>query len=108
MLLKNLHEAESWFQVLQTAARTQTAVMNLAAGQASGDTAEAHPHSDQVLLVLSGEVQGEVGGEHATLREGDVVLIPAGVKHRFANQSAQEVRTFSVYAGPAYPAGEKG
>lgn len=96
-----------WFKVLQTTRRSQTAVMNLAPGQASGDEKEAHPESDQILLVLDGEVLAEVGDERTHLRQGDCVVIPAGVRHRFENDQGQPVRTFSVYAPPAYPAGSQ-
>ena len=58
--------------------------MNLAPGEASGDRPEAHRGSDQVLLVLEGEVMAEVAEEKARLRQGDVVIVPAGVDHRFS------------------------
>lgn len=104
MFLTNLQCASEWFQVLQTTDRSQTAVMDLAPGEASGDHAEAHPRSDQILLVLEGEVQAEIADEKARLRRGDVVIVPAGIDHRFFNRSDQPARTFSVYAPPAYSA----
>ena len=42
MFLTNLHAAKEWFKVLQTTDRSQTAVMNLAPGEASGEEPEAH------------------------------------------------------------------
>jgi len=108
MFLTNLHAAKEWFEVLQTTDRSQTAVMSLAPGEASGDEKEDHPRSDQVLLVVEGEVTAEIAEERARMRQGDVVIVPAGVKHRFKNESQAVVRTFSVYAPPAYPAGTAG
>jgi mannose-6-phosphate isomerase-like protein (cupin superfamily) len=108
MFLTNIQTAKEWFEVLQTTKRAQTAMMNLEAGEASGDEAEAHTESDQVLLVLEGEVVAEIAEEKARLRKGDVVIVPAGIKHRFANQSEKPASTFSVYAPPAYPAGTAG
>lgn len=102
MLLSKAAEHDDWFKVLQTTKLSQTAVMNLAPGQASGEEAEAHEKSDQVLYVMEGEVKGEIGGATATLRAGEAVTIPAGVKHRFANESKARVRTFNVYTPPAY------
>ena len=90
--------------MLRTTERSQTAVMRLDPGQASGDDAESHEGSDQVLLVLDGEVMAEVGEEKARLRKGDVVIVPADVPHRFRNEGAQAASTFSVYAPAAYPA----
>jgi mannose-6-phosphate isomerase-like protein (cupin superfamily) len=101
----NIGDASHWFEVLQTSDKSQTAIMKLGPGQSSGDEAEAHEKSEQVLLVMEGEVIGEIGGEQKTMRKGDVVIIPAGVKHRFFNQSNKPVMTFNVYSPPEYPQG---
>jgi hypothetical protein len=50
--------------VLQTTPRSQTAVMNLAPGKMSGDEAEAHLKSDQIVIVRNDEGAAEVGDEH--------------------------------------------
>lgn len=103
MNLTNIGCAMEWFQVLQTTKRTQTAMMSLEPGAASGEKAEAHEESDQVLLVLQGELIGEVGDERPRLKQGDVIVIEAGTKHRFANASDKAAVTFNVYSPPAYP-----
>ncbi len=103
MFVTNLQSAKEWFEVLQTGGQSQAAVMDLVPGQASGDDAESHPHSDQVLLVVEGEVLAVVAEDRARLHSGDVVIVPAGVQHRFLNESDAPARTFSVYAPPAYP-----
>src|SRR6266705_5788468 len=105
MKATNIDKAKGWFEVLQTGERSQTAMMTLAPGKSSGDKAEAHEDSDQVLLILEGELTGEVGEEHLSLKEGDVITIPSGVKHRFTNRSRKRAVTFNVYSPPAYPAG---
>jgi mannose-6-phosphate isomerase-like protein (cupin superfamily) len=103
MDLTNISQAREWFEVLQTRKRTQTAMMTLKTGDATGDKAEAHKDSDQVMLVLEGELNGEVGEERPHLRKGDVIIIPAGVKHRFSNHNREPAVTFNVYAPPVYP-----
>ena len=105
MFLTHLLDSNEWFAVLETTSQSQTATMNLAPGQASGETREAHPESDQVLIVLEGEVLAEIGEDHAHMRRGDLVVIPAGVRHRCPNDAAALARTISVYAPPAYGAG---
>ena len=107
MDVTNISSASKGFQVLQTTERTQTAMMTLEPGSASGEKAEAHEKSDQVLLMLEGELIGEVGDERPRLRKGDVIVINAGTKHRFANASTKNAVTFNVYSPPAYPAGTK-
>lgn len=105
MDVKNISEAKDWFGVLHTTERSQTAMMTLAPGKSSGKKAEAHEDSDQVLLVLQGELAGKVGNENLTLNKGDVITIPSGVKHRFTNRSQSQAVTFNVYSPPAYPSG---
>lgn len=78
------------------------------AGGGHREKAEAHEKSDQVLLMLEGELIGEVGEERPRLSKGDIIIIPAATKHRFANASADKAVTFNVYSPPAYPPKEKG
>ncbi len=102
MKISNVFESKSGFKVLQTAGCSQTAVMALASGESSSEQPNTHANSDQVLIVLEGEVEAEIGSETATLRRGDSVIVPAGTPHRFSNRSSSEVVTFSVYAPPEY------
>jgi mannose-6-phosphate isomerase-like protein (cupin superfamily) len=102
MNVKNIGEASDWFEVLQTTKRTQTAVMILKPGKSSGSEPECHKKSDQVLLVLDGEVEGEIADETMTLRKGDVIVIPAGTRHKFCNRSSADAVTFNTYSPPEY------
>ena len=102
MDIKNIRDATEWFQVLQTSKRTQTAVMTLRPGKSSGSDPEGHKHSDQVLLVLKGEVEGEISDETVTLHEGDVIIIHAGTRHKFSNRSSADAVTFNTYSPPEY------
>lgn len=107
MDVKNIEDTKAWFEVLQTHERSQTAIMTLQSGDATGDKAEAHEKSDQVLLMLDGELAGEVGNQRPSLEKGDVIVIPAGTKHRFVNRGDRPAVTFNVYSPPAYPPGTK-
>jgi mannose-6-phosphate isomerase-like protein (cupin superfamily) len=102
MKVKNIREASDWFEVLQTTKLTQTAVMTLKPGKSSGSEPEGHKKSDQVLLVLGGQVEGEIADETVTLREGDVIVIPAGTRHKFSNRSSANAVTFNTYSPPEY------
>src|SRR3984893_4884339 len=98
MDVTNIGKATEWFEGLQTTARSQTVMMTLKPGDATGEKAEAHEKSDQVLLVLEGELIGEVGNERPRLKKGDVIVIEAGKKPRFANASEKAAVTFYVYS----------
>lgn len=83
-------------------------MMTLQPGDETGSKTEAHEKSDQVLLMLEGELSGEVGDDRPRLRKNDVIVIPAGTKHRFENCGSTTAVTFNVYAPPAYSPGTKG
>ena len=105
--IANISDATSWFQVLQTSKQSQTAVMVLTAGGHSSEEMNVHPHSDQVLLLLEGELLAEVGGKKMTMRQGDSCIVPAGTPHRFDNRGNDRAVTFNVYSPPEYSPGEK-
>jgi mannose-6-phosphate isomerase-like protein (cupin superfamily) len=102
MNIANIRESRDDFHILETTGRTQTATMRLDQGQATGEDMEAHPHSDQTVVMLEGELVAEVGEERNTLRSGQSLIIPAGVKHRFRNEGSGPAFAFTVYAPPAY------
>jgi mannose-6-phosphate isomerase-like protein (cupin superfamily) len=108
MNLANIHKASSWFEVLQTTERSQTAVMTLIPGGETGPHPEAHEKSEQTLFVVSGRVKGTIGKEDVHLEAGDVVIIPAGTLHHFRNDDEAPAVTFNVYSPPEYPEDEKG
>src|ERR1043166_2601472 len=108
MDVSNIRKATEWFEVLQTSERSQTAMMTLRPGDETGAEAEAHEKSDQVMLVLDGELNGEVGNERPQLKKGDTILIPAGTTQRFTNRGSKPAVTLIFYSPPAYPAGTKG
>ena len=99
---RNALKSKSFFSVLQTSDESQTATMTLKPGDWSGGKGNEHPDSEQMLLVLEGEVIAEVGKERDVLHRGDVVIIRRGVDHRFGNESDTIAVTFNVYAPPAY------
>jgi mannose-6-phosphate isomerase-like protein (cupin superfamily) len=106
--VSNIDSAKEWFEVLQTTERSQTAMMTLKPGDATGSKTEAHEKSDQLLLMLDGELNGEIGDERRSLKKGDVIVIRAATKHRFVNRGSKSAVTFNVYSPPADPPRTKG
>jgi mannose-6-phosphate isomerase-like protein (cupin superfamily) len=103
----NIFRVKEWFKVLATTKRTQTAVMKLGVGQSTGDEPEAHEGSEQILLLVEGELSGEVRGRHLRMKPGDFIVIPPRVKHKFTNGGKIPVITFNVYSPPEYPPDEE-
>jgi mannose-6-phosphate isomerase-like protein (cupin superfamily) len=108
MKISNIYETKEWFEVLETTARSQTAVMILKPGQPSSNEANVHKKSDQAIFLLDGELHAEVDGKKRVMIKGDSCIIPAGTPHRFENLGADSAITFNVYSPPEYPPDEKG
>ena len=103
MDVRNIGDRHDWFEVLHTGERLQTAVMDLEPGGGeSGEKGNEHPASEQVLFVVEGEVEAQVGDDTRTLRAGDSVVVPRGAPHRFTNRSSRRARTLNIYGPPAY------
>jgi mannose-6-phosphate isomerase-like protein (cupin superfamily) len=107
MKISNIFKAGGLFKVLETTTKSQTAVMNLESGEKSSEEMSVHKKSDQVLLVVEGELVGEIGGRTSTLAAGDSSIVPAGTPHRFVNKGKARVVTFNVYAPPEYAPDEE-
>ena len=108
MNVTNIQDAESWFQVLHTTKQSQSAVMTLKPHGESSEELNVHEKSDQVVLIVEGEIEAEIGGKTRKLKAGDTCIIPAGTPHRLTNPWPRQALTFNVYAPPEYPAHEHG
>jgi len=82
--------------------------MTLKPHDESSEEMNTHDKSDQVVLVLEGEIEAEVGKVKRMLKKGDTCIIPAGTPHRLTNPGSRQAVTFSVYSPPEYPPHEKG
>lgn len=98
--LENPHFRE----VLFTAPKLQLVVMTLQPGEEIG--LETHDDGDQFFRVEAGEGEALLDGERHPLRDGSIVVIPAGVEHNISNTSASEpLRVYTLYAPPEHPHG---
>jgi quercetin dioxygenase-like cupin family protein len=66
-----------------------------------GQSQKVHSHAanDKLYYILRGEAKVTVGAESRLLREGEIVLAPAGEPHGIANESAHEA-TCLVFMAP--------
>jgi mannose-6-phosphate isomerase-like protein (cupin superfamily) len=76
--------------------------MSIGPGEESGPKDNEHPQSEQVLYVIEGELEAEIGERSFTLRAGDSTIVRRDVPHRFRNCTRKPALTFNVYAPPAY------
>jgi quercetin dioxygenase-like cupin family protein len=69
-----------------------------------GGAAQAHDHPfEEAYVFLEGEIEGELDGQHYSLRAGDIVFAGVGSVHGFYNTSPGRVRWIETQA-PQPPA----
>jgi mannose-6-phosphate isomerase-like protein (cupin superfamily) len=60
---------------------------------------ETHRDTDQFIRVESGVAQVTVDGATYTLKEDEIIVIPAGSSHRVTNASVDEsLKLYTLYA----------
>ena len=86
-------------------ARSQCAVMVIAAGDSEGSATNRHRGADQWLYVTEGTGVAIVNGHDYPLEAGTMVLIEAGDTHEIRNTGRSLLKTVNVYVPPAYDSG---
>jgi mannose-6-phosphate isomerase-like protein (cupin superfamily) len=66
----------------------------------AGEVEHFHTKARQFFYVLSGEATMEVDGKSVTFGPGQGIHVPPGVRHRFANNSHDDV-VFLVISSPS-------
>jgi mannose-6-phosphate isomerase-like protein (cupin superfamily) len=89
-------------RVLWTGEHTQLVVMTIPPDGEIG--AEVHD-VDQILTFVSGIGEAKVGGSTRKVAQGDLVVVPAGVKHNFLNAGPNPLVLYTVYGPPEHAAG---
>lgn len=85
--------------VLYTAKHTQLVVMSLLPGESIGE--EIHTDTDQFFRFETGQGQVMIDGMRSEVKDGDVVVVPAGAKHNVTNISATEtLKLYTLYSPP--------
>lgn len=92
-------------KVLFTSQHTQLVVMCLQPGEEIGD--EVHPEIDQFFRIEHGEAKFVFHERTERLvRDGDVVIVPAGTFHNIVNPSkTSPLKLYTIYSPPNHPEG---
>ena len=90
-------------RVLWTGEHTQLVIMTIPPGGEIGE--EVHDEIDQILTFVSGTGEAVVGGRHKKVAQGDLVVVPAGVKHNFRNEGPNPLVLYTVYGPPEHADG---
>jgi mannose-6-phosphate isomerase-like protein (cupin superfamily) len=91
-------------KVLYTSKHLQLVLMSLKAGEEIG--AETHHDNDQFFRFEKGNGKCTINGNEYNVKDGDVVIIPAGAKHNIINtHGASELKMYAIYAPPHHKDG---
>lgn len=70
-----------------------------------GDTLGRHTDSvEEVIFLISGTVEAEVGEETGELSQGQVAVVPAMVPHDFRNVGQETARVIGFFGAPSWVA----
>ncbi len=91
-------------KVLFTAPHSQLVLMSLLPGEEIG--MEVHADVDQFFRFEAGVGKAVLNGEEVSLKDGDVVIVPAGTNHNIINTSMTEsLKLYTVYSPANHPDG---
>ena len=93
-------ESPDFRRVLWTGEHTQLVIMTIPSGGEIGE--EVHEDTDQILTFVSGVGEALVDDEKRKVAQGDLVVVPAGVKHNFVNTGPNPLVLYTVYGPPEH------
>ena len=87
-------------KVLYTGKHSQLVLMSLRPNEEIG--METHPDNDQFFRFEMGQGKCIIDGNEYTVKDGDVIIVPAGAKHNIINiSSSEELKLYTLYS-PAH------
>lgn len=103
--IEDLTKNNTFFrQVLYTGKYTQLVLMNLKPGEEIGK--EVHDTVDQFFRFEEGEGKVIIEETEYLVKDGDVVIVPAGSLHNIINTSeSADLKLYTLYSPPNHPDG---
>jgi transcriptional regulator with XRE-family HTH domain len=80
----------------------EIAVAELPPGGSTGDEAYVHGESEELVVVIAGQVVVQVDGVSHVLEAGDSIRYRSSMPHRLANDSAEPAEVLWVVSPPSY------
>jgi len=100
---KDTLENKNFRKVLYTSKHLQLVLMNLKVGEDIGE--EIHADNDQFFRFESGLGKCVIDGNEYKVKEGDVIVVPAGAKHNVINVGDNELKMYTLYGPPNHQDG---
>jgi mannose-6-phosphate isomerase-like protein (cupin superfamily) len=96
-------ENDNFRKVLYTGKHLQLVLMSLEAGEDIGT--EMHPDTDQFFRFESGTGKCIIDRNEYNVREGDVIVVPAGAEHNVMNTGTEVFKMYTLYGPPNHEDG---
>lgn len=91
-------------KVLYTGKHLQLVLMSLKAGEDIGE--ETHKNTDQFFRFEAGKGKCVIDGNEYRVKEGDVIVVPAGAKHNVINtDGTTALKMYTLYGPPNHQDG---
>ncbi len=101
---KDTLENTNFRKVLYTTRHMQLVLMTLQPGEEIGE--EKHMLVDQFFRFESGSGKCIIDGNKYDVRDGDVIIVPAGAKHNIINTgNSSALKLYTIYAPPNHKDG---
>jgi mannose-6-phosphate isomerase-like protein (cupin superfamily) len=91
-------ENDNFRKVLYTGKYLQLVLMSLKAGEEIGE--EIHQNNDQFFRFESGMGKCTIDENNYHVKEGDVIVVPAGAKHNVINITEEPLKMYTIYGPP--------
>jgi len=97
---KETLENDNFRKVLYTSTHSQLVLMSLLPNEDIG--MEVHPDNDQFFRFEQGEGKCIIDGNEYELKDGSVIVVPAGAEHNIINTSStKSLKLYTIYS-PAH------
>lgn len=101
---KDTLENTNFRKVLYTGKHLQLVLMSLKVGEDIGE--EIHQTIDQFFRFESGTGKCIIDGNEYKVKDGDVIIVPAGAKHNVINtDNTTELKMYTIYSPPNHEDG---
>ena len=88
----------AWCSRPSSTGAKELTVIEVTLAPGGGHAFHKHPQQEEVIYVISGEVEQWLGQERRVLRSGDSVFIPGDVVHASFNTSDTDARMLAILA----------
>jgi mannose-6-phosphate isomerase-like protein (cupin superfamily) len=96
-------ENANFRKVLYTGKHLQLVLMSLKVGEEIG--LEVHLNNDQFFRFESGNGKCIIDANEYNVKEGDVIIVPAGANHNVVNTGNVALKMYTIYGPPNHQDG---